>query len=148
MLANKHKCFVILHELQNSGVDVKQYIIDIENGIIPKIVVEELVKQNDNVCSFYLRLNNKAHKIIKEILTCEDKPVSTYIKIATSIITQATIALEHLYENDINGQNEFIDCLHLKELSNAISEYFSTGNFNYLVDAVNMNKEDIKLLLD
>ena len=149
MLAGKHKCFVILHELQNKGIDVKPYIKDIECNIIPKDVVNELVNQNDNVCSFYLRLNNKAHKLIKEILTCDDKPVSTYIKIATSIITQGTIALEHDYEkSDINGQNEFIECLNLKNLANAISEYFSTGDYSYLVEAVNVNKRDVKLLLD
>jgi hypothetical protein len=148
MLANKHKCFVILHNLQESGMNVSPYVLDIERGTIPKIVVEELVKQNDSVCSFYLTLNNKAHKIIKEILTCEDKPVSTYIKIATSIITQGTIAIEHQFKDDINGQNEFIECLNLKELSGAISEYFNTGNYESLVIAVNKNKSDVKALLD
>lgn len=148
MLASKHKCFIILHDLQNEGIDVSGFIKDINSGTIPKEIVNKLIEQNDNVCNFYLLLNNKAHKIIKEILTCEDKPVSTYIKIATSIITQATISLEHLYRDDINGQNDFIECLNLAELSSAISEYFNTGDYSHLVNAVNKNKEDVKLLLD
>ena len=148
MLADKHKCFVILHKLQSEGIDVKDYIKDIENGIIPKAVIKELVDQNDNVCLFYLRLNNKAHKLIKEILTCDGKPVSTYIKIATSLITQGTIALEHSYKDDINGQNEFIECLNLKEISKALNEYFTTGDYESLVNVINANKRDVKLLLD
>lgn len=148
MLANKHKCFVILHELQEQGTDVSKYISEINSGNIPKAVVNELVKQNDNVCSFYLNLNKKAHKIIKEILTCDDKPVATYIKIATSIITQGTITLEHLYKDDINGQNEFIECLRLKELSAGIATYFDSGDFRPLVTAVKANKRDVKSLLD
>lgn len=148
MLATKHKCFTILHNLQESGIDVKEYINDLNEGVMPKAIIEELVKQDDNVCKFYLTLNNKAHKIIKEILTCEDKPVGTYIKIATSIITQGTITLEHLFKDDINGQNEFIECLNLKDLSSAIAEYFNTGNYDYLVEAVNKNRQDVKMLLD
>ena len=148
MLANKHKCFVILHELQEQGTDVSKYISEINSGNIPKLVVNEIVKQNDNVCSFYLNLNKKAHKIIKEILTCDDKPVATYIKIATSIITQGTITLEHLYKDDINGQNEFIECLRLKELSAGIATYFDSGDFRPLVTVVKANKRDVKSLLD
>ena len=148
MLADKHKCFVILHKLQSEGIDVKDYIKDIENGIIPKAVIKELVDQNDNVCLFYLRLNNKAHKLIKEILTCDGKSVSTYIKIATSLITQGTIALEHSYKDDINGQNEFIECLNLKEISKALNEYFTTGDYKSLVEVINANKRDVKSLLD
>lgn len=148
MLASKHKCFVLLHDLQKENVDIKDYVKELNNGNIPKEIVNKLIEQNDNVCNFYLNLNKKAHKIIKEILTCEDKPVGTYIKIATSIITQGTIALEHLYADDINGQNEFIDCLNLAELSSAIAEYFNSGDYTHLVDAVNKNKADVKLLLD
>jgi hypothetical protein len=148
MLANKHKCFMVLHELKSRDIDIKDMIFDINNNIIPKIVIEELIKQDDSVCNFYLSLNKKAHKLIKEILTCEDKPVGTYIKIATSLITQGTIALEHSFKDDINGQNEFIECLNLRELSSALAEYFNTGDYTYLVDAVNKNKEDVKALLD
>jgi hypothetical protein len=140
----------MLHELQNEGVNITGYIKELYNGNIPKDIVNKLIEKNDKVCNFYITLNSKAHKIIKEILTCDGKPVSTYIKIATSIITQGTIALEHEFkdEHDINEQNEFIECLNLAELSYAISEYFNTGDFSYLVSAVNKNKEDVKLLLD
>ena len=149
MLANKHDCYSILLELKNNGQDVSKELNEvISNKTLPKVIIKELIKRDNNVVNFYLNLNNKAHKIIKEILTCEGKSVSTYIKIATSIITQGVIAMEHLYESDINGQNDFIDCLGLKDLSNGIAEYFQTGDYKPLVEAVNRNRLDVKSLLD
>ena len=149
MLANKHDCYCILLELKDQGQDVSNDLNEIiQDNSIPKTVIKELIKRDNNVVRFYLNLNNKAHKIIKEILSCEGKSVSTYIKIATSIITQGVISMEHLYESDINGQNDFIECLGLKDLSNGISVYFQTGDYKPLVDAVNRNKYDVKSLLD
>lgn len=149
MLANKHDCYSILLDLKNNGQDVSKELTEvISQDKIPKVIIEELIKRENNVVKFYLNLNNKAHKIIKEILTCEGKPVSTYIKIATSLITQGVISMEHLYESDINGQNDFIDCLGLKDLSAGINTYFQTGDFKPLVEAVNKNRLDVKSLLD
>lgn len=148
MLISKHDCFTILKELHNSGEDVSEEVKEAISGNIPKCVVHKLIEQDNDVVRFYLNLNNKAHKIIKEILTCEGKPIKTYLKIASSIITQGLITMEHLYENDIQGQNKFIECLGLKELSFGISEYFATGNYESLVTAVNSNRNDIKLILD
>lgn len=149
MLCNKHDCYSILADLENSGNDVSAELYEVmHNSTVPKKVVKELINRNDAVCSFYLNLNNKAHKIIKEVLTCEGKSVSTYIKIASSIITQGTITMEHLYESDISGQNNFIDCLGLKQLSEGMNIFFNTGDYTPLVEAVNQNRIDVKTLLD
>lgn len=148
MLTNSHNCFCILNELQSQGLDVSDYVKEVVDKKIPKVVVKTLEERNDPVVMFYKRLNNKAHKIIKEILTCEGKPINTYIKIATSIITQSAITLEHDFERDVEGQNNFIQCLGLKNLSRGLYEYFTTGDYTLLVSSVNANKEDIKLILD
>lgn len=149
MLASKYDCYAILYELQNKGEDVSKDLNQVLNeGITPKRVVTELKKRNTNEVRFYLNLNNKAHKIIKEILSCDGKPVSTYIKIATSLITQGVITMEHLFSEDIDGQNYFIECLGLKQLSEGISIYFNTGDYTQLVKAVNSNQQDVRSLLD
>ena len=149
MLCNKHDCYSILADLQNSGNDVSAELYEvIHNSTVPKIVIKELISRDDAVVSFYLNLNNKAHKIIKEVLTCEGKPVSTYIKIASSIITQGVITMEHIYESDIEGQNNFVECLGLKRLSEGINIFFETGDYTPLVEAVQQNKLDVKTLLD
>ena len=149
MLVNRHDCLSILYKMHESGVDITPELKQVlDEDVTPKKVIDELIRQNNNVVNFYLNLNKKAHKIIKETLTCEGKPVATYLKIATSFITQGIIAMEHLYVNDIEGQNNFIECLGLDKLSAAISSYFATGDYAELVKAVNNNKKDIKELLD
>lgn len=149
MLCSKHDCYSILSDLQKEGKDVSTELYEvIHNSTVPKIVIKELISRDDAVVSFYLNLNNKAHKIIKEVLTCEGKSVSTYIKIASSIITQGVITMEHIYESDIAGQNNFVECLGLKKLSEGINIFFETGNYKPLVEAVEQNRLDVKTLLD
>ena len=149
MLINKHDCYSILFEMQSQGTDVhkefKQLMIEDKT---PKTVVTYLKDNNYPVIEFYLNLNNKAHKIIKEVLTCEGKPVSNYIKIATSIITQATITIEHTCHDDINAQNKLIENLHLRELTHGLNDYFTTGDWTELVKTVHETRQDVKYILD
>lgn len=150
MLINRHDCYNILFELQSQGQDVQSDIKEFihNKNYIPKCVIAYLKENNYVVIEFYNRLNNKAHKIIKEVLSCDNKPVSTYIKIATSIITQATITLEHMDKDDIELQNTLIENLHLSKLSSALNLYFSTGNFTNLVNTIKETQQDIKCILD
>lgn len=151
MLINKHDCYSILYELQEQGQDVTEDLKQIvHENVIPKKVVEELKIRNNPVVNFYLNLNNKAHKIIKELLTCdnENKSIVDFIKVATSLITQGMITVEHLYKDDIAGQNYFIECLGLKELSSGLSDYFNSGDCTNLIKAVHNNKTDVKSILD
>ena len=149
MLTTKHNCYSILYKLQESGTDVSKELNEVvTRNSVPRVVVEELIKRNDPVVMFYLNLNKKAHKLIKELLTCEGKPVSNYIKIASSIITQGVITVEHEYVTDVTGQNDFFECLGLKQLSDGIKTYFDTGDYSSLVEAVDHNRKDVKSLLD
>ena len=149
MLINKHDCYSILFKMQSSGTDVHKDIKKLmSENCVPKSVINYLKDNNYPVIEFYMNLNNKAHKIIKEVLTCENKPVSNYIKIATSIITQATITIEHTCQNDINTQNKLIENLHLKELTHGLNEYFTTGDYTELVRTVHETRQDVKDILD
>ena len=148
MLTSRHDCLCILNELEKQGIDITEDIKLAVANKIPKSVVSVLRERKDPVVQFYLTLNNKAHKIIKEILTCDGKPINNYIKIATSIITQSAITLEHCFVDDMDGQNAFIKNMGLENLSRGLYEYFSTGDYTLLVNSVQANKEDVKLILD
>lgn len=150
MLATKHDCYTILHEMRKSGIDTSKDVRMLsENGVIPESVIKVLKEKKDPVICFYTNLNKKAHKLIKELLTCEGKSVGTYIKIATSIITQGTITLEHTYDKkDADGQQAFIECLGLKALSDGLAKYFASGDYVPLVEAVMKNRTDVKQILD
>jgi hypothetical protein len=153
MILTKHDCLVALSEMNFIDDEKHKEIVDrvIRENVPPKELIESFKSDKTNdIVNFYMNLNSKAHKIIKEILTCEGKPISNYIKIATSIITQGIIAIEHLYSDDNNTdrQNNFIECLGLNDLSKGIYEYFNTGNADLLIQSVNNNRNDVKLILD
>lgn len=150
MLINKHDCYNVLFDLQSQGVDIHEDLSKFmkSSDYIPPCVIQHLKEQNYPTIDFYLRLNNKAHKIIKEVLTCENKPVSNYIKIATSLITQATITIEHTCQDDIQLQNRLIEALYLKELTNALNVYFTSGKYKPLVETVLKVRQDVKAILD
>lgn len=152
MLVDTHDCYMILSDLEKRGTDVSDAIRDfLKTSNVPKIVVEELVKRKDPVAMFYLNLNNKAHKIIKELLKSgnDETSIATYLKLATSIVTQGIIAIEHVYgSSDVEEQNRFIECIGLKELTYSLSIYFKTGDYKPLVSAINNNRTDVKALLD
>lgn len=151
MLISKHDCYNILFELQSSGQDVHEDISKVmrsKDGYIPEIVISYLKNTHHPTVEFYLNLNNKAHKLIKEILDCDNKPISNYIKMATSLITQATITLEHMSPEDINSHNKLINSLRLPEVSEALNNYFSCGDYNKLVDVIHKTRLDIKAILD
>ena len=149
MLISKHDCYNILFNLQSDSKNIHKDInILMKENKIPKSVIDYLIETHNPTVEFYLRLNNKAHKIIKEVLTCENKPVSNYIKIATSLITQATITIEHQCKDDISTQNELINNLYLKELSKSLNTYFANGDYSELVETVMLIKQDIKAILD
>lgn len=149
MLIYKHECLdrLFKYEKDNNCQHLIKETID--NDYPSEKVIKFLVDRNEElpVVEHYSLLNKKAHKIIKEILNCDGKDVATYIKIATSLITQGTITLEHKFKDDIKGANNFIKCTRLPQLSEALSLYFSYGNFNPLVEEINLIKKDIKIII-
>lgn len=154
MIINRHDCIKELIRLDTEENDkecsplLNRMLEDTELDIDEEILIF-LIKNNVklSVVDFYLLLNNKAHPIIKQLLTCEGKEVFHFIKLATSIITQATITLEHQFENDLFGANQFIHYLGLPELSDALSVYFNTGKYDRLVSQLNNNKKDVEIIL-
>lgn len=146
MLINTHDCYSILFKLQDDGIEIKESLNSLmTTGETPKLVIDYLLEHNNIVVEFYKRLNNKAHKIIKELLECDGKSISTYIKIATSLITQSIITIEHesSFIDDVDSQNNFIECIGLSELSQGLHNYFSYNDASVLVNAVNRNKKDL-----
>lgn len=154
MIINRHDCIKELIRLDTDDNDkecsplLNRMLEDTELDIDEEILTF-LIKNNVKlpVVDFYLLLNNKAHPIIKQILTCDGKEVFNFIKLATSIITQGTITLEHQFKDDLLGANEFIHNIGLPELSESLSIYFSTGDYSYLISQLDENKRDIEIIL-
>ena len=93
---------------------------------------------------FYSMLSKKLHKIVKEVLDNRPRPVSECIKTATSIITQATITLEKQFSaNTVKDSNEFINCIGLEQLAEALHIFFKTGESDKLQSEINRVRDDI-----
>lgn len=151
MLISRHKCIEQLMTCQDDHSDrLIKYLVNHPDKEINREIYSYLKKHNIDVptADHYLLLNNKAHKIIKEVLESEGKDIATYIKIATSLITQATITLEHQFKDNPIGANEFISNTLLAEISQALYLYFNQGDYSELVNVINDVKQDLKVLLD
>lgn len=149
MLIELHNCLDTLLKYESECQElIGNYI---NNGCIAdKEIIKFLISKDEYLpaVEHYKLLNNKAHKIIHDIMICDGMEVFVYIKIATSLITQATLTLQHQFKDNIKGANDFITCTRLRELSKALSIYFETGIYDNLVKEVNLIREDIKIIVD
>lgn len=140
----------------NAELGLDNYISSyINNG---EICTDALIKiynysqpalDNNKTLLFYKFLINKLHKIFTELLDDSPKTVCQCIKTITSIITQATITLEKQFgHEDLESANEFIDCVGLKDLSNALYIYFSTGDISEVENQLERVRQDIIFVKD
>lgn len=129
----------------DKSLDYSDYINDyVLNNNTYSVVIKDLYESGANIktIDFYMFLLKKLHKIISELLRDDSKSACDCIKTITSLITQATITLEKQF-NDIEEANEFIECVGLKELSNALFIYFSTGDISEIENQLLRVKDDI-----
>ena len=151
MLINRHDCIELLMKQNDIKAEkLLSKLMSDPNLTINKEICDYFIERDLDVptITHYKHLNNKAHKIIKEVLECDGKDVATYIKMATSLITQATITLEHQFKDNLEGANTFIQNTLLCELSQALYIYFNYNDYTELVNTVDKIRYDIKLILD
>lgn len=151
MLINRHDCIEKLINCNDTEADILlDYLMKHPKEAINKDICNYFIKKKIEipVIEHYKLLNNKAHKVIKETLECEGKDVATYIKIATSLITQGTITLEHKFKDSVDDANNFIRNTLLCELSQALYLYFNYNDYTELVSVIGDIRNDIKLILD
>lgn len=139
--------------LSNSELDLSNYISNyIDTGNIDLSALLLIYNYNgvsNTTIDFYKLLIKKLHKIVTELISDEPKTACRCVKTITSIITQAIITLEKQFDtNNLEEANEFIDCVGLKDLSNALSIYFSTGDLTEMENQLLRVREDILFVKD
>lgn len=152
MLMEIHDCLntLLKYETEQECRDLISKFINDNRCQVDFETIKFLIGKDEIIptVEHYKLLNNKAHKIIHDIMVCDGMEVFVYIKIATSLITQATLTLQHQFKDNIKGANNFIACTRLRELSRALSIYFETGHYETLVKEVNLIRQDIKIIID
>lgn len=141
MLISKQDYFKRISELGDDNL-IHDYLISdsINDTAISKLHSTKPIP----TILFYSMLLSKLHKITVELMRLEPLQVSECIKIATSIITQATITLEKQFVGaDQETVDEFMDCVGLKSLSKALYMFFTNGNSALLESELNRVRDDI-----
>ena len=145
MLVSKNYYYEGISKLTSSANQqtyLQKYIISKE--LCDEAIIELHQQDKIPVIEFYSMLSKKLHRIVKEVLDNRPRPVSECIKTATSIITQATITLEKQFStSSIKDSNDFIKCVGLETLSEALHVFFKTGNSAPLQAEINRVREDI-----
>lgn len=142
MLISKNYYYEGISKLDNAQTYLQQYLISKKFSDAAIIAIHK--QKPIPVIEFYSMLHQKLHKIVKEVLDNRPRPVSECIKTATSIITQATITLEKQFSNaTVKESNEFIQCVGLEALSEALHIFFKSGNSEPLQSEINRVREDI-----
>lgn len=148
MIIDRHDCIQTLIEMQNNGIDTEKELAEYiqDDSVIPSCVIDYLRENNNSIIAFYDRLNNKSHKIIKELFDSNSDTTTKVqcVKLATSIITQAMIMMEHEMRDDVEKQNEFMKNIGIKSLSKGLCDYFNSNNAFGLIEAIQSNRRDIK----
>lgn len=148
MLITPNKYYEELIKLPDECLGRKEYIIEY---LKDKKISEQALKMINKYSSipsaeFYIFLSKKLHKVVKEALNDEPRPMSECIKTVTSIITQATITLEKQFsDKPIKESNEFIRSVGLDTLSKSLSAFFENGNSEPIQNEIKRVREDIML---
>ena len=145
MLISKNYYYEGISKLTSSAKQqtyLQKYLLD--KKLCDEAIVEIHQQNKIPVIEFYSMLSKKLHKIVKEVLDNRPRPISECIKTTTSIITQATITLEKQFSNaTVKESNEFIACVGLEQLSEALHIFFKTGNSTPMQEEINRVREDI-----
>lgn len=144
MIITHKKYYENLLKLDSEGRG-KYFYKYVNNKELDEQAIVEMHKQNPiPVVEFYSLLSKKLHRIVKEVVENKPRPISECIKTATSIITQSTITLEKQFDSSmIEESNEFIKCVGLEDISEALYEFFKCGNSTKLQNEISRVREDI-----
>lgn len=119
-----------LFKLKKSGEDVSEMfkIMESHKGI-PKEVVE-FIKNKSPQFQFYENIHKNLRTLFKNILNYESLSTSSKIKVCSSLITRAVIAVEH-----DNLNESLLPDLKIEKAARAI-EYAVSGKSKSLLDEV------------
>lgn len=146
MALKKTDCILLLTELQDKGIDIK----DNMNKLIqsPSLPLDVLKFINDNkqldVCKFYEKTRKNYN----------DKKSDLYINIVKEIddpqevlTTLAALQLQViLYSKKVENKKLFLDNMRALEITYVMNNYFKTYDITQAIKLLRMYKADIKAL--
>lgn len=146
-MLTKNDCYLLLGELQDSGLDVnKQTRRVMESKSVPIDVLEFIHNHKSlDIINFYIRLrknyNIKKSKLYKEIVQIDEKEPKDIVVTLSSLLTQII-----LFSNSIEDKQLFLKHARAEEISKVLVNYFKTYDTTLCIQLLTLIRADLKAL--
>lgn len=146
-MITKSDCILLLTDLQNRGIDVKE---ELNKTITTNGVSIEVLKFiNDNrqmdVVEFYKHIrksyNQKHSSLYKNIVLEELKDPNESLITISALLTQIL-----LFSKKVNNKQMFLRHVRCDEITKVLSNYFSTYDLTSCIKLLKLIKADLKAL--
>ena len=145
-MITKNDCMSILIKLEDSGVNIDNYMRKL---VISKEIPLEVLKfisqhRGIEVANFYEMLRKKHNQkksplylnIVKEVSTLDD-----VITTLVCLLTQIT-----LYSNKLDNKDSFLKEVRAEEITRVLNEYFKEGTYDTCIALLKIIKSDLLVL--
>lgn len=141
-MITRQSCYIALYKLKDAGINIDSQIeLMTKNPGVPREVILFL-RENSPQFQYYRYLQKHQKALVKNILNYDTFDNIGKVKVCSSLITRAMIAIEYkdfdqslMYDLDLEG------------LSEALSEAFNDQDYSKLNESLEKQRESMKLFL-
>jgi hypothetical protein len=141
-MITRQSCYLALYKLKNAGINIDSQIeLMTKSPGVPREVILFL-RENSPQFQYYRYLQKHQKALVKNILNYDTFDNIGKVKVCSSLITRAMIAIEYkdfdqslMYELDLEG------------LSEALSKAFNDQDYSKLNESLEKQRESMKLFL-
>ena len=146
-MITKTDCILLLTDLQNKGIDVKDYLEEAINN--PTISLNVLKFINDNrqmdLTLFYRHIrksyNQKHSSLYKNIVIEELKDPNESLTTLSALLTQIL-----LFSKKVDNKQMFLRHARCNEITQVLNNYFKTYDLTTCIKLLRIIKADLKAL--
>lgn len=139
-MITRQTVFSALFKLKDAGTDVSSQLESMKNNSgIPEDVIEFLRDQSPQF-QFYRSIQQHQRALMKNILHFDELDTNNKIKVCSSLITRAMIAVEYH-----NLDESLLEDLRLDKLSKALYKALSDKDYSYLDEVLQGHKNAMLL---
>ena len=146
-MISKSDCILLLTELQNKGIDVKDELTKVINSA--NVTLDNLKFINDNrqldLTDFYTHIrksyNQKHSSLYKNIVIEDLKDPNDSLTTLSALLTQIL-----LFSKKVNNKQMFLRHARCNEITSVLTNYFKTYDLTNCLKMLKIIKIDLKAL--
>lgn len=144
-MITRHECYKQLFKLKEQGDENAVKYIDLlaKSDSVPKEIIKYLTEEDIPQFKFFKYLYDRQRTLLKNIMDYDKLDLFDQVKICSSIITRAMIAIQY---KEIDG--ELLDQLSLDKLSEALYYTFNSHDFTTIEPILKEYRDSVKLFYE